>query len=70
MSRAAFKLAKTDGLTAVEVWSIVERSINERAKQDGWRPAEQAATLADEAFSLREVFGKRATKFLFEDRGT
>lgn len=67
MSREAFKLAKKEGLTAKEVWSATQRGIEQAAKRDGWRMSELAATLADESFNLRAVFGKRATRFLFEE---
>lgn len=69
MTRSAFKVAKAAGMSAREVWQATADGIAKAAKEQGWRLSERAATLADQALELRQVYGKRATRFLFENVG-
>ncbi len=60
--------AKASGISAQDVYRTVEQGVRARAKKEGWLLSEQAATMTDVAFELRKVYGKRATRFLFEDQ--
>lgn len=62
-----FRRAKLAGLTAEEVWATVSGAIETAAREQGWRPSERAAALADRALAIRRTYGKAATRFLFPD---
>lgn len=66
----AFRHFKRAGLSAVDAWDRATNPIKAAAKADHWLPSELACTITDAAYSLRKIYGKRATRFLFEDANT
>jgi hypothetical protein len=61
--------ARHAGISAEGCWRVMGGALDKQAEEEGWRPASLAASKADVALALREVYGDAATEFIFSPKG-